>query len=68
MPVIGRFVAVGTEFETRVREGQLVISIIPTLRTAQPFAPSGIICFEPLGKARFVLKRRIDITFVVKDI
>lgn len=68
MPVIGRFVATGGKFKERIGEGELVILFIPTFRAAEPFAPSDIICFEPLRYTGLVLQvaqEKIEITYIL---
>ena len=68
MPMVGRLVAIGIEFKTRVRARDIIIGVAPTIRSAEPFTPSGIIGLQPCRHSRFVLKRGIDITLIAQGI
>ena len=68
MPTVGRLIAIGIELETRVRARDIIIGVVPAIRTAEPFTPSGIILLEPSRHSRFVLKRGIDIALIAQGI
>ena len=68
MPMVGRLIAIGIQLKARVRTRDIIIGVIPAIRSAEPFTPCGIIGFQPCRHTWFVLERWIDIALIAQGI